>query len=131
MIRARKTEQGQQRPSRNLLKEQAINTTITPQALGSLIKRTGVKKSIDKKGNFYNYHTEGYRLTRQYGSDYTVEYYRRLEMARPTEQDQERFQARREEAFRLIAEALTAKGISHEFTDGTLWVSLELEGAVA
>jgi hypothetical protein len=103
----------------------------TPQALGALIKRTGVLKSADRKGNFYNYHTEGYTLTRQYGGRYTVEYYRRLELARPTEQERERFQARRDEAFRLIFQALSAKGIHHEFRDGTLWIDLEKEMAVA
>lgn len=102
-----------------------MNTT--PQALGALIKRTGVLKSANKKGNFYNYHTEGYTLTRQYGGRYTVEYYRRLELARPSEQAEERFQARRDEAFRLITEALSAKGISHEFTDGTLWINLQAQ----
>lgn len=108
-----------------------MSTTITPQALGSLIKRTGIKKSADKKGNFYNYHTEGYQLTRQYGGRYTLDYYARLQMARPSDYEREAFQARRDEAFRLVFEALTAKGISHEFRDGTLWIDLTREMAVA
>lgn len=112
-------------------KEENEMATITPQALGSLIKRTGIKKSADKKGNFYNYHTEGYSLVRQHGQRYTVNYYSRLQMARPSEQERESFQARRDAAFCLIFQALSAKGISHEFRDGTLWIDLAQEMAVA
>ena len=99
--------------------------TTTPQALGSLIKRTGVMKSADRKGNSYNYHTEGYTLTRQYGKKYTVDYYPRLQLARNSEAQELAFQARREEALATIAQALTAKGISCELKGRTLWIELE------
>ena len=99
--------------------------TITPQALGALIKRTGARKAQSKQGNFYNYHTEGYTLTRQYGGRYTVEYHGRLQMARRTEAEWQAISERRNEAFRLIAEALTAKGITYELQDETLWINLE------
>ena len=106
-------------------------STVTPQALGALIKRTGVRKSASKRGNSYNYHTEGYQLTRQYGGRYTLNYYARLQMALPSDQERESFNARREQALSLIGKALADKGISHELRDGTLWISLESEMAVA
>lgn len=98
--------------------------TVTPQALGSLIKRTGVLKSADRKGNSYNYHTEGYTLTRQHGNRYTVDYYPRLQLALRSESQEQAFQARRQQALDTIVQALTAKGISCELQGSTLWIEL-------
>jgi len=99
--------------------------TITPQALGALIKRSGVMKSADRKGNSYNYNTEGYSLTRQAGQKYTLNYYRRLQLARPTEAQELAFQARHAEALDTIAKALAAKGITFTLDGSTLWIDLE------
>lgn len=99
--------------------------SITPQALGSLIKRTGVMKSADRKGNSFNYHTEGYTLTRQWGYKYTIEYYPRLSLARPTEGQEQAFRARQVEAFDKITQALEAKGIRYTLDGGTIWIYLE------
>jgi hypothetical protein len=99
--------------------------TITPQALGSLIKRTGVMKSADRKGNSFNYHTEGYSLTRQWGYKYTLNYYSRLSLARPTEGQEQAFQARQAEAFDKITQALEAKGIRYTIDGSTIWIYLE------
>lgn len=110
-----------------------MDTIITPQALGAIIKRTGVTKSASRKGNFYNYNTEGYRLTRQYDGRYTVEYYARLELVRRTDSEQARFYERQEQAFNLIIKALEDKAIPYEFqaSTGTLWINIKAEKAVA
>jgi hypothetical protein len=101
--------------------------TVTPQALGSLIKRTGIMKSADRKGNSYNYHTEGYTLTRQYGKKYTLHYYPRLQLARPSEAQEQAFATRRAEAYEKITQALASKGIKFSIENGTLWIELEAE----
>jgi hypothetical protein len=99
--------------------------TVTPQALGSLIKRTGIMKSADRKGNSYNYHTEGYTLTRQAGNRYTVDYYPRLQLARPSEAQEQEFMTRRSVALATISKALAGKGITFYIKDTTIWVELE------
>ena len=98
---------------------------MTPQALGAMIKRTGITKSASRKGNFYNYYTEGYRLTRQHGNKYTFDYVGRLELARRTEAEQERLAERRSEAMQKVLTLLESKGIKVEISDGTLWITLE------
>lgn len=100
--------------------------TITPQALGSLIKRTGVMKSADRKGNSYNYHTEGYTLTRQYGNRYTLDYYPRLQLAR-SEAQELAFLDRRAVALATISKALGSKGITFYIKDNTIWIDLGAE----
>lgn len=97
----------------------------TPQALGAIIKRTGIIKSEQRKGNFYGYNTEGYALTRQYGKRYTVNYYARMQMARETEVQREAFLKRETEALAKIKQTLADKGIKYEIQDGTLWINLE------
>lgn len=98
---------------------------MTPQALGAMIKRTGITKSASRKGNFYNYYTEGYRLTRQYGNKYTFDYVGRLELARRTEAEQERLAERRREALEKVLRLLQDKGIKTELSETTLWIDLE------
>lgn len=99
--------------------------TITPQALGSLIKRTGVMKSADRKGNSYNYHTEGYTLTRQSGKRYTFNYYPRLQLARPSEAQEQAFNERMHHAFSVVKQALESKGVHFYADRGCLWIDLE------
>jgi hypothetical protein len=98
--------------------------TITPQALGSLIKRTGILKSADRKGNSYRYHTEGYTLTRQSGDRYIIEYYPRLQLGIRTESQELAFQTRRTEALATITEALASKGITFYTESESLWIDL-------
>jgi hypothetical protein len=98
--------------------------TVTPQALGSLIKRTGILKSADRKGNSYSYHTEGYTLTRQAGTNYTFNYYPRLQLARPSEAQEQAFNDRMHHAFSVVKQALEAKGIYFYADNGCLWIDL-------
>jgi hypothetical protein len=98
---------------------------MTPQALGAMIKRTGITKSASRKGNFYNYHTEGYRLTRQYGNKYIFDYVGRLELARRTEAEWARLAEKRNEAMQKVLTLLESKGIKAEILDDTLWITLE------
>lgn len=99
--------------------------TVTPQALGSLIKRTGVLKSHTKKGNSYNYHSEGYTLTRQYGKRYTFEYWGRLQLSILSPSQQQALDERRREALATVLRVLTDKGISTRLEGTTLWIILE------
>lgn len=101
--------------------------TVTPQALGALIKRTGIKKSETRRGTSYRYHTEGYELTRQHGKNYAFNYYRRLTLALPSEAESEAYYQRMHEAFSLVSRALTAAEISHYTDGGVIWISLEEE----
>jgi hypothetical protein len=98
---------------------------MTPQALGAMIKRTGITKSASRKGNFYNYHTEGYTLTRQHSNKYTFDYVGRLQMAIRTEAEQERLAERRREALEKVLRLLQDKGIKTELSETTLWITLE------
>lgn len=98
---------------------------MTPQALGAMIKRTGIRKSKSRKGNFYNYYTEGYTLTRQHANKYTFDYVGRLELARRTEAEQERLAERRREALEKVLRLLQDKGIKTELSETTLWIDLE------
>jgi diphthamide synthase (EF-2-diphthine--ammonia ligase) len=99
--------------------------TVTPQALGSLIKRTGIMKSQSKKGNSYNYHTEGYTLTRQYGKRYTFEYWGRLQLSILSPSQQDALNERRREALSTVLRVLSEKGISTRLEGTTLWIILE------
>jgi hypothetical protein len=98
--------------------------TMTPQALGSLIKRTGILKSDDRKGNSYSYHTEGYTLTRQAGTKYTFNYYPRLQLALRTEAQEQAFNDRMQHAFSVVKQALESKGIYYYVDGGCLWIDL-------
>lgn len=98
---------------------------MKPQTLGALIKRTGVMKSENRKGNFYNYNTEGYSLTRQYGNRYTVNYYQRLTLGSMSDSQRESFNERRENGLALITQALEDKGIKVTRDGDTLWIELE------
>lgn len=98
---------------------------MKPQALGAMIKRTGIRKSESRKGNFYNYHTEGYTLTRQYRKQYTFEYVGRLQMAMKTESEREQLAERRREALAQVLRLLTDKGIRTRLDETTLWIMLE------
>ena len=97
---------------------------MTPQALGAMIKRTGIRKAESRKGNFYNYHTEGYTLTRQYGKQYTFEYVGRLQMAMRTEAEREQLAERRREALAQVLRLLSDKGIQTKLDETTLWITL-------
>ena len=97
------------------------------QTLGAMIKRTGIMKAQDRKGNMYNYHTEGYRLTREYGNRYSFNYYGRLQMARLTEGQEEALNERRREALSKVLNLLIDKGIATELDGTTLYITLPKE----
>jgi predicted DNA-binding WGR domain protein len=97
----------------------------TPQALGAMIKRTGIMKSQDRKGNMYNYHTEGYSLVRQYGKRYTFNYYGRLQMARLTEAQEQALNERRRDALNKVLNLMMEKNIRTELEGTTLIITLE------
>lgn len=102
--------------------------TVTPQKLGAIIKRTGIRKSETRRGNSYRYHTEGYELTRQYGKgNYILSYYSRLTLARPSEAETEAYYQRMHEAFSLVSRALAAADIHHFIDNGMVYISLEEE----
>lgn len=92
--------------------EKTVND-ITPQRLGSIVKSSGVRKSKNKKGNFYNYNTEGYRVNRQWKS-YTIDYVKELRISMMTDSERERFEQRHNEALETIAKTLTDKGLVFE-----------------
>lgn len=94
-----------------------VTNDITPQKLGGILKSTGVRKSKNKKGNFYNYNTEGYRLNRQWAGRYTIDYVKELRLSIMTDREHESFMQRQSEALSEIAKALTDKGVSFT-TDG-------------
>jgi len=98
---------------------------MTPQALGAMIKRTGIMKAQDRKGNMYNYHTEGYRLTREYGNRYSFNYYGRLQMARLTEAQEQALNERRREALNKVLNLMMEKNIQTELDGTTLIITLE------
>lgn len=104
---------------------------MTPQQLGAIIKKTGVRKSEDRKGNFYNYHTEGYSLVREYPKNrYSLRYYQRLQLARESEAQEQAFQERKREAFEVIEKALHDKGVAVERQGDILWITLPVAVAV-
>lgn len=98
---------------------------MTPQALGALIKRTGITKSQSKKGNSYNYYTEGYTLTRQYGNRYSFSYCGRLQLARETESQIQSLNERKAEAFAKAEQALKDKGIRYTLDVHHIMIELE------
>lgn len=87
---------------------------ITPQRLGSIVKNSKARKSQNRKGNYYNYHTEGYRLDSHWRGRYTIEYVDELRLTTMTEFARERFEQRKSEALALITKALTEKGVRFE-----------------
>lgn len=97
---------------------------LTPQRLGSIVKSSGVRKSKNKKGNFYNYHTEGYRLERHWKGRYTIEYVKELRLTIMTDSERQRFEQRQGEALTAIANALTAKGLTFEKDNETITIYL-------
>jgi hypothetical protein len=90
---------------------EALVNDITPQRLGSIVKSSGVRKSRDKKGNFYNYHTEGYRLNSHWKGRYTIEYVKELRLSIMTDSERDNFEQRKNEALSVIAKSLTDKGV--------------------
>jgi hypothetical protein len=100
---------------------------MRPQTLGAIIKRTGILKSQQRKGNMYNYSTEGYTLTRQAGNVYTFDYYGRLELARRTESQEHALNERRREAVSKVLRALEDKGIPTLLDGLTIHITLPTE----
>jgi hypothetical protein len=97
------------------------------QQLGKIIKSTGIMKSENRKGNMYNYHTEGYTLDRQYDGRYLFDYHARLELARRTEAQQEALNERRREALSKVLKVLGDKGIHTLFVGTTIYITLPQE----
>lgn len=100
---------------------------MRPQQLGTIIKGTGILKSQSRKGNMYNYHTEGYTLTRQYGNIYSFDYYGRLELARRSEAQEQALQERRQEAVAKVLKVLEDRGIVTELKGSTIFITLPTE----
>ena len=103
---------------------EALVNDITPQRLGSIVKSSGVRKSRDKKGNFYNYNTEGYRVNRQWAGRYTIDYVKELRLAIMTDREHESFLLRESEALTTIAKALTDKGLTFEMSNRDITIYL-------
>jgi hypothetical protein len=103
--------------------ETVIND-ITPQRLGSIVKASGVRKSKNKKGNFYNYNTEGYRIDRHWKGRYTIEYLKELRFTIMTEGERDSFERREKEALSAIAKTLTDKAIKFEVEGDTITLYL-------
>jgi hypothetical protein len=99
--------------------------TITPQTLGSLIKRTGIMKSENRKGRMYDYHTEGYTLERQYDGRYRFTYIGRLELVIRNEAQEQRLAERRREALSTVLSLLSSKGITTELSGTDIYITLE------
>jgi len=97
---------------------------MTPQALGALIKRTGVRKSESRKGNHFNYHTEGYSLSNQGGGVYSLSYYSKMSLVRETPEAEKSFNERQEQGLKTIFEALQAKGIKVSYGDYSMRIEL-------
>ena len=97
------------------------------QQLGKIIKGAGIMKSQSRKGNMYNYHTEGYELTRQYGNRYSFNYYGRLQLARLTESQEQALNERRREAISTVLRLLSDKGIPTELDGTTIFITLPQE----
>lgn len=102
---------------------EAVINDITPQRLGSIVKASGVRKSKSKKGNFYNYNTEGYRVNRQWKS-YSIDYVKELRLSIMTDRERESFEQRRTEAIATIAKTLTDKGLSFELNNDEITIYL-------
>lgn len=102
---------------------EAVINDITPQRLGSIVKASGVRKSKSKKGNFYNYNTEGYRVNRQWKS-YSIDYVKELRLSMMTDRERESFEQRRTEAIATIAKTLTDKGLSFELNNDEITIYL-------
>ena len=101
---------------------------MTPQQLGALIKRTGVRKSQNRKGRFYAYNTEGYELQRGWPKNqYHLTYRGETTLARETEHQLQRLDERRTAGIAVIRAALIAKGITVEDNGGGLLITLEEE----
>jgi len=98
---------------------------MTPQALGTLIKKTGVRKSESKRGNSFRYHTEGYSLNNQGKGSYYLTYYSRLSLVRETPEAEKSFNERKEQGLKVIFDTLQAKGlkVSRDSND-YLWIEL-------
>lgn len=102
---------------------EAVINDITPQRLGSIVKASGVRKSKSKKGNFYNYNTEGYRVNRQWKS-YSIDYVKELRLSIMTDRERESFEQRRTEAIATIAKTLTDKGLSFKLNNDEITIHL-------
>lgn len=102
---------------------EVVINDITPQRLGSIVKASGVRKSKSKKGNFYNYNTEGYRVNRQWKS-YSIDYVKELRLSMMTDRERESFEQRRTEAIATIAKTLTDKGLSFELNNDEITIYL-------
>jgi hypothetical protein len=100
---------------------------MKPQTLGAIIKRTGILKSQQRKGNMYNYSTEGYTLTRQYDGRYIFDYYGRLELARRTESQEHALNERRREAVHKVLTVLGERGIPTLLDGMTIYITLPTE----
>lgn len=98
---------------------------ITPQRLGSIVKNSKVRKSQNRKGNYYNYNTEGYRLDSHWRGRYTVEYVKELRLTIMSDSERERFEQRKSEALASIAKALTEKGVAFEMDGGAITLYLK------
>lgn len=97
------------------------------QQLGRIIKSTGIMKCESRKGNMYNYHTEGYELTRQAGNQYSFNYYGRLQLARLTEGQENALNERRREALSKVLAVLGERGIPTELDGTTIFITLPQE----
>ena len=105
---------------------------MTPQQLGALIKRTGIRKSARRKGRMYSYNTEGYRLERQYpGNRYTLDYRGETTLAPRSDWERERIAGRERELFDKVTAILLEKGIACEEREGSLWITLPVEEKVS
>jgi hypothetical protein len=97
---------------------------MTPQALGALIKRTGVRKSENRKGNHFNYHTEGYSLSNQGQGVYSLSYYSRLSLVRETPEAEQSFNERQAQGLKTIFETLQAKGVKVVLGESNMRIEL-------
>jgi len=98
---------------------------ITPQRLGGIVKSSKVRKSQNRKGNYYNYHTEGYRLDSHWRGRYTIEYVKELRLTIMSDTERERFEQRKSEALALIAKTLTEKGVTFEMEGDSITLYLK------
>lgn len=103
-------------------------TIITPQRLGAIIKKTGVRKAVYRKGRMYPFWTEGYHLDRHHTDVYTLSYDKETTLSRMSDWAHERFRETQAGALSTICSALSAHGIKWEI-DGsnTVWITIPQE----
>lgn len=98
---------------------------MTPQQLGAIIKRTGVRKAQYRRGRSFPYWTEGYVLDRGYPRNkYHLKYRGETTLALRDEFQRERLDQRAREGMEKIRAALLAKGVTVEENGGDFIITL-------